>query len=797
MFNDLRYALRMLVKTPGFTIAALVALALGIGATTAMFGAVNAVLLRPLPYPDPDRLFVLRETRAQAGFERTVASEGEFLLWRRTSREIEHATAVHYPGLAIAAGEVRDRVPGLRVSADFFQLFGVSLPLGGGFGPDAEQPGHGDVAVISDDLWHRLGGGADIVGRSVRIEGRPTTVLGVLARGFTFGGRIDAIVPMTLGAAEAAQFDTHSLDVYARLAPGVTREQAAAALTRTALATQGTPVHTTGVALVPMREEVVGDAATPIIVLFGAVGCVLLIACANIANLLLARSAARQKEIAVRTALGATRGRLVRQLLTESLALAAAGGALGLMLALWLTDLLAKLAAESVPRASEIGLDASAFAFAALAAALAALVFGLAPAWHVAREDAGHSLKNEARGTSAGGRRRTLAGFVSAEIALALVLLTGAGLLLRSMQHLRHVDPGFDPDHVVTAPAFLPEWKYPTADAQRAFFKRATVELAAVPGVTAAAAVNALPLSGDNSSGSLTIEGRPAPPPGTRESTDRRAITPAYFDAMGMRLLQGRAFHDDDDETAPPVVVVSASLVQRYWPGQQVVGKRLKLGRYESKVPWRTIVGVVGDVRHNSLAEISRPVVYYPHAQNPDNGMVLVIRSAAAPAAIAGSVRDALRRLDPDLPVSQLQPMRELIAASLFDRRLELGLLGAFAVLALVLAAAGIYGVMAYAVAQRAQEFGIRVALGASGGDIVRLVVGQGLRMTAAGVLVGLAAAWVGASVLSTLLYDVSTRDPIVFAGTAIVLTAVALTACLMPAWRALNVSPLTALRAE
>lgn len=797
MLNDLRYAARMLVKAPAFTLAALAALALGIGATTAMFSAVNGVLLRPLPYPEPDRLFVLRETRAQAGFERTVMAEGEFLLWARASREVEHATAVLYPGLAIAAGELRDRVPGLRVSADFFPLFGITPALGQVFTRDAEQPGRGDVAMISDDLWHRLGGRPDLVGGTVRIEGRPTTILGVLPRGFTFGGQVDAIVPMTLGAAEAAQFDDHSLDVYARLATGVSREQATAALTRTALATQGTPVHTTGAALVPMREVVVGSAGTPILVLFGAVGCVLIIACANIANLLLARSAARQKEIAVRTALGATRRRLVRQLVTESLALAAVGGALGLMLALWLTDLLARLAASSVPRANEIGLDARAFAFAALVSGLCGLVFGLAPAWHAARGDVGGALKNEARGSSAGGRRRMLSGLVSAEIALALVLLTGAGLLLKSVAHLRRVDPGFDADHVVTAPAFLPEWKYASADSQRAFFKRAITELAAVPGVTAASAVNALPLSGDNSSGSVTIEGRPAPPPGSRESTDRRAITPAYFDAMGMRLRQGRAFRDDDDETAPPVVIVSASLAEHYWPGQPAVGKRLKLGRFESKAVWRTIVGVAGDVRHGSLAEISRPVVYYPHAQIPDNGMALVIRSAAAPAAIAGGVREVLRRLDPDLPVNQLQPMRDLVASSLFNRQLELSLLGAFAVLALLLAAAGIYGVMAYAVAQRMPEFGIRLALGASGTDIVRLVVGQGLRMTAIGILAGVAAAWMGVSALSALLYDVSARDPIVLVGTAVLLTSVALAACLVPAWRALQINPLTALRAE
>jgi len=797
MLNDLRYAARMLVKTPIFTAAALAALGLGIGATTAMFSAVNRVLLRPLPYPDADRLVVVRETRAQAGFERTVMAEGEFVLWARNSPELEHATAVLRPGLAIVAGELRDRVPGLRVSADFFPLFGVAPALGRTFTRDAEQPGSGDVALISDSLWHRLGGRADVVGGTVRIEGRPTTILGVLPGGFTFAGRVDAIVPMALGAAQAAQFGDHSLDVYARLAPGVSREQAAAAVTRIALATQGSPVHTTGAALVPMHDEVVGSAGTPILVLFGAVGAVLLIACANIANLLLARSAVRQREIAVRAALGASRLRLLRQLVTESLVLAVTGGALGLVLALWLTDLLARAAAGSVPRASEIAIDGRAFAFAALVAVLCGLVFGLAPAWHAARHDVGSTLKNESRGGSAGGRRKVLSGFVSAEIALALMLLAGAGVLLKSVEHLGRVDPGFDPDHLVTAPAYLPDWKYASAQSQRAFFRNAVAELAAIPGVTAAAAVNALPFSGDNTSGSVTIEGRPAPPPGSRESTDRRAITPAYFDAMGIRLREGRAFRDDDDERGPWVVIVSASLADRYWPGQRAIGKRLKLGRFDANVPWRTVVGVAGNVRHLSLAEASRQVVYYPHAQNPDGGMTLVIRSAAAPGAIAPSVRDVLRRLDPDLPLSQLEPMRDLIATSLVSRRLELGLLAAFAVIALLLAAAGIYGVVGYAVSQRTSEFGLRLALGATRGDIMGLVIGQGLRMTAAGVVAGVAAAWVGVSALSAMLYDVSARDPGVLAGTTILLISVTLVACVLPAWRAVHVSPLTAMRAE
>jgi putative ABC transport system permease protein len=544
-----------------------------------------------------------------------------------------------------------------------------------------------------------------------------------------------------------------------------------------------------------MRDEVIGASRTPMLILFAAVGVVLLIACANMANLLLARAASRQKEIAVRSALGATRRRVVRQLVTESLLLSTLGGAFGIVLALWLTDLLARTAAESLPRALEIGMDGRGLAFAVSISALCGLLFGLAPAWQAARSDVNAALKQESRGGSAAGRKRALAAFATAQIALALVLLVGAGLLLASFRNLRRVDAGFDASHVMTAPARLPDWKYETPDQQRAFFRRAVADLSAVPGVTAAAAVNVLPLSGNNSSGAMTVEGWPAPPPNQRESADRRAITPGYFAAMGIRVLQGRGFTDADDERAPKVAVVSRALAERYWPAANPIGKRLKLARYASQAPWITVVGVVADVRHGRLAQPSRQVIYYPHAQLPDNGMELVIRGAAAPGTIAGGVRDVIRRLDPDLPVDSLKPMSEIVRASLFNEELELALLGAFAVFAVVLAAAGVYGVMAYGISQRLQEFGIRVALGATSGDIVRLVAGYGLRLTASGIAIGLIGAWLAASSLAGLVYGLPPRDPAIFSATAALLAAVALAACFLPARAAVKVNPLDALR--
>jgi putative ABC transport system permease protein len=798
MMNDLRYASRMLIKSPAFTLAALLALALGIGATTAMFSAVNSVLLRPLPFPNADRLFTVRETRAQAGFERTVVSEGEYLQWGRNNPHFEYAAVVDMPGLSVRIGETPERVPALRVPADFFPLFGVTPAAGRTFTRDAEQPGQGDVILIAYDLWHqRLNGAADAIGRTIAVEGRPFTVIGILPKGFSFGGKVDAIVPMRLGPAEAAEFSSHSLDMYARLAPGVDPQEAAADLTRLILATQGDPPHATGAALVPLHDEVVGDSRTSMLVLFGAVALVLLIACANIANLLLARAASRQKEIAVRSALGATRARVVRQLITESLLLSVVGGALGTVLALWLTDLLARTAENSIPRAIEIAMDARGLAFALVVSAICGLLFGLAPAWQASRFDVGSALKQEGRGGSAAGRKRALSLFATAEIALALVLLVGAGLLLATFRNLRHVDAGFDPSHVITAPAYLPDWKYAAADKRREFFKRVTSDLSTAPGVVAAAAVNVLPLSGNNSSGAITLEGFPPPPPNQRESADRRAITPAYFTAMGIRLVSGRAFTDADDERSPGVVIVSRALADHYWPGTSPLGKRLKLARYASAAPWVTIVGVASDVRHGTLAAASRQVVYYPHAQNPSGGMELVARSAGADASVTTAIRDVMHRADPDLPVDLIRPMTAIVRASLFDRELELALLGGFAVFAMILAAAGIYGVMAYAVSQRLQEFGVRLALGATGMDIVRLVAGYGLRLTAAGILIGLAGAWSGASALSNLLYGVRPSDPLVFAAMATLLAVVALCACIIPARHAIKADPIAALRSE
>jgi putative ABC transport system permease protein len=795
MLSDLRFAVRMLAHARAFTITALVVLTLGIGATATMFSATDAVLLRPLPYPQPDRLVVVRETRAQTGFEKTVMATKEYVDWTRDSRVVENATLVDYPGLAFADGSGEAvRLGALRVTADFFPLFGVRPAAGRVFARDAEEPGRGGVVLISHRVWRdRFGGAADVVGRIVRVDGRPTTIIGILPPRFTLQGPVDLIVPATLARDQLNDRD-HSYDVYARLAQGVTHEQAAAELTRVALATQDVPAHLSGATVVPLRDMIVGDASAPMLVLFGAVGFVLLIACANLANLLLARGAARQREISIRAALGAGRARVMRQLLTESLLLSTAGGVLGALLAAWLTELLARTAAESIPRADEIQMDAATIVFAIAIALVAGALFGIVPAWQAARADVNESLKSEARGSSLS-RRRALSTFVVAEIALAMTLLAGAGLLLGTFAHLRRVDPGFDPTHVLVVPAFLPAWKYPTPESQRAFFDRAVKELSAVTGVEAAGATSALPLSGDNVSGSVTIEGAPAPTPATRPNADRRAVTPAFHRAMGIRLQTGRLFEPSDDERAPLVVIVSRTFADRYWPNQDAVGKRLKLARYEADAPWRAVIGVVNDVQHVSLSDPPRAVVYFPHAQGPTRTMQLVVRAAGSPASVAGGVRAAMTKIDPDLPVSELKPMTSYLAGALGDTEVALSLLGSFALMAIALAAAGIYGVMAYAIAQRRLEFGIRMALGASTADLLRLVGMQGFRLTGIGIAIGLGGAALTSSLLGDLIVGVRPGDPRILAVTAGTLALVAMTACAAPALHALRVDPNEVLR--
>jgi putative ABC transport system permease protein len=798
MLTDLRYSIRMLRKNAGFNLAVIGALALGIGATTAMFTGVNAILLRPLPYPDADRLFMVRERRAQAGFARTVVASGEFLRWQSQSRSLEAVASVDYPSLTLTIGSEPESVSGLRVSAGFFRALGIQPEVGRAFTADEDRAGAPPVILISHDLWQqRFASSPGVVGSTIRMDGRLATMIGVLPRGFSFLGQIDAVVPAAPGASEAADFSHHFLDIVGLLRRGATRSQAEAELATLATSSgDPTPAHLIGVALVPLQEEVVGAARPSLLVLFGAVTLVLVIACANIANLLLARATAREKEIGIRVALGAERGRVVRQLVCESLILALAGGALGVVLSLWGADLLVAISPPGTPRLDEIGVDWRVLTFALALSCGAGALFGLAPAWHAARVDASAIIIREARaGAGSPARRRLLHGFVAAELALALVLLIGATLLAASLRALNHVDPGFDPIHVLTVPLALPDARYDEAR-ERQFYRELLTRVESTPGVVASGLVNVLPLSGNNSSGSITIEGQTVPRPEDQPNVNIRMVSAGYFRAMGITLMRGRGLTGADTAESARVIIVNARMASLYWGTEDPIGQRVKIGRPTSTEPWLTVVGVVRDVRHRALGAPPRQEMYLPYEQRRSQAPVLVVRAAGDPGALTASIRHQIRALDPDLPVTG-QPLSQIVRQSLQGNQLNARLVGVFALVALLLAAGGLYAVMAYAVSLRMHEFGVRVALGASRRDLATLVVRQALVIAAAGLALGLPAAWATSRMLTALLYAVSPTDPRILAATAAVLTAVALVASCVPARRATKVNPIDALRLE
>lgn len=792
---DLRHGLRLLARSPGFTVAAVMALALGIGASTAMFTVVNTVLFRPLPYTRADRLVMVREHRQQREFERTVVAPGEFIEWAARSTTTEDMAAVEFPSLSIAAAGEVQAVSGLRVTASFFPLLDVRPALGRVFTAGEDRPGSNQVVLVSHAFWRdRLSGNAAILGRGLTIDGQQYTLVGVLPSGFSFFGQVDAIVPQAFGADAATEFSDHYLDVIARLKDGIDRAPAEADIT--GVARNGTDFipHALGVALVPLQDAVVGNVRAPMLILFGCVGLVLLIASTNIANLLLTRAVGRQKELAIRTALGAGRARLAGQLLAESLMLSSIGGGLGFLLSLWAVDLIVRMSPAGTPRLTEIGPDFRVLLFTLFVSVGTGVLFGSAPAWFASRTDVNASLKLEGRGSGPGGRRRILGAFVISEVALALLLLIAAGLLLVSFDRLRSVDPGFDASNVLTLDVNLPDWKYRDAPAQRAFVDRLAADVRSIPGVRAAGFTNILPLSGNNSSGTITVEGRPAPPGNARLNANLRRVSPGYFQAMRLPLLRGRFPGDRDTADTLPVAAISATMAARFWPNEDPIGRRFKIGGQESDRPWMTIVGIVGDLHHQALDVEPRQEMYRPLQQDPAGTMALAIRTAGDPLSIAPAVRQRVRAIDPGLPVSSLQTMQALVDASTSSQAFQTTLLALFAGAALLLAVSGIYGVMAHAVSQRTQEIGVRMALGAAPHDVLRLVALEGLRLTGWGVAAGLVAALMATRLLSSLLFGVSATNPWVLAGATLALVGAALAGSMIPARRASRVDPLIAL---
>ena len=812
LWQDLRFGARMLRRSPGFTFVAVFALALGIGANTAIFSVVNAILLRPLPYPNAAQLVRLHRTRGDDSAGRSPFSYPDFADLRAQSRSLQYVVAyAPWGGVLGTGGDEPERAYGADVSADLFPLLGVQPERGRAFTREEDREGGPPVIVISHALWQRrYGGDPDIIGRQVQLAGRSQTIIGVMPAGFQFPlGRAeptDVWMPFTTEmartSAEAmtARGQTF-IPVIAGLAPGVTTEQASAELNTIAQALEQQYPDTNAARrfrVVSLHEDLVGDVRSALLILLGAVGFVLLIACANVANLLLARSTSRGKEIAIKSALGAGRARIVRQLLTESLLLALCGGAVGLLLAVWGVDALVAASPREFPRLEEIGLDARVLGFTFGVSALTGLFFGLAPALQASKLDLNEALKEGGRGTTAGGQRGRLRGaLVVAEVALSLVLLVGAGLLIKSFLTLLNTDLGYSTERILAVHLPLSR-RYSQPEQQSAYLREVMERTKALPGVEGIAATSLLPLSGNDIVITFEVEGRPPAAPGAAPRGRYNIVSPEYFNVMGMILQRGRGFSEQDVAGSPGVVIISESLAARYFPDEDPIGKRIIVDRNEGGDPPREIIGIVGDVRHASLEEEAQPEYYLSYLQTPARNTEVVVRAANNdPASLAPAVRAAIKEMNPEQLIWEMRTMSDLVGQSVAPRRFHMLLLGLFAGVALLLAGVGIFGVMNYVVSQRTHEIGVRIALGAQSRDVLKMVVGQGIRLAALGVGIGLAGALAVTRVLASLLYEVSPTDPLVFGSVAALLLAVALAACYIPARRATKVDPMTALRYE
>lgn len=806
ILQDVRYGVRSLLKRPGSTLVALITLALGIGVNTAIFSVVDSILLRPLPFEDSERLVSIWEQGLGQGINQNEVAPANFFDLRNQTRWFE-AIGAHGPqDINLTGAGEPERLTGELVTANVLSILGVKPALGRTFLANEDQPGQHRVVVLSDALWQRrFNRDPSIINHDIVLNGESFTVVGVMPRGFFYPLRETELwIPWAMEPEQAAGRGDHYLRLIARLKPGATLQQATAEVAAIGqrLAAEY-PKTNEGLSFIvnSLHRDYVGDLRSPILIMFAAVGLVLLIACANVANLLLAQATTRRREIAIRMALGARRWTIVRQLLTESLLIATAGGVLAMLGAMWGVQALAKLLPDSLSKLQSVGVDARVLLFTFGVSVLTALVFGGVPALLAARAKPGETLSDVARDAAGGtaGRyvRRML---VVSEVALAVVLLVGAGLLIRTFQLLRQVNTGFSTDSVLTMKMVLPMPKYAKPEARRAFYDETLRKVQELPGIESAGMITFLPLSFSGMNFSFSVEGQTLPSDMKLPFALYRVVSPDYFRTLNIPLQRGRFFDSHDTPDSPPVIMISRQLAERYWPGQDPIGKRLKIGPVDSPNPWLNVVGVVGDVRQAGLYGDPRMDLYSPYAQERRAFITprdLVLRTKGDAASVAASVRQAVWSVDKDQPISNVQTMDQVFSAAISQERFQALLLGLFAALALVLACVGLYGVISYSVAQRTHEIGVRMALGAQPGDVLKLVLRQGMGLTIVGLVVGIAIGSVATRVLSDMLFGVTARDPLTFVGVPALLLLVAFLACYIPARRATRIDPLVALRWE
>jgi putative ABC transport system permease protein len=816
--QDVRYGLRVLAAKPAFTIVAVLTIALGIGANTAMFTVVNALLLRALPYPHPEQLVRITADFKGTNIPDIGLSVVELTDYREKLEAFDQIAGVWAINANITGSDQPERVEALLASANYFTLLGAQPHLGRVFGPEDEIPGITEIAVISDGLWRRnFGSDPNVLGRKIRIDNDVYTVIGVMPPGFrhpgkTIGAEVDLWAPAGFSAlpfgppTRGARILQGAL---ARLKPGVTIEEAREQLNALGYALRSEypndyPERANwSPTVLGLQEDLVGKVKPALLILLAAVGVVLLIACVNIANLLLARWSVRQRELAIRLALGAGRWRLIRQMITESLLLSITGGALALLTSVWATDAMKTLTPSNIPQLGEAGLDPRVFGFTFLISILTGIAFGVAPALFSSNPSMQLALKDGSRGAGSGARHNRLRSLlVVSEFALALVLMIGAGLLMRSFAHLLKVDPGFEPNNLLVARVWLPQPNDPATgqyfehSKRIVFINEVLRRMRELPGVELASAATNVPLSGQRSTAPFTIENREQAPTEVFAAY-AASVTPDYFSAMRIPLIRGRLLNEQDDKEAPIAVLISETMARRFWADEESIGKRFKFGGQQSKAPWMNIVGIVGDVKTDGLDLENRPAFYRSFLQASSLSLMLVARTTGDPAGLSKSVQREVQSVDPELPVFSIKPMNEVMAQAVAERRFSMMLFGIFALLALTLAGVGIYGVMAYTVAQRTHEIGIRIALGAKAADVLKMIVGQATRLALIGVGVGLTLAFSLTRLMSSLLFGVSATDPLTFAAISLVLTGIALLASYIPARRATRVDPMIALRYE